>query len=169
MWCRRLLRHRYQTYCKKVPCLRRLEPGEIPLSPAVVNVGLDTGRGKARVLRKYVCHDCGKTGHIHRQCKSKEKGLVGAKDAEASGVVIAATGSAQSQPQLWVTVSVAQGKGTLARIQVVPDTGAQVCVARPDLLETLGIKPASLACRSSLQDVVNVSLKPMGAFTCRIQ
>ncbi|KAK8378436.1 hypothetical protein O3P69_011142 [Scylla paramamosain] len=45
-------------------------------------------------------------------------------------------------------------------------TRAQVCVAGPGLLATLGIETASLARRGKLRDLANVSLKSMGAFSC---
>lgn len=52
---------------------------------------------------------------------------------------------------------------------MVQDTGAQVCVAGPELLATLCIAAASLTRRRNLRDVANVNLKPMDAFTCRMQ
>ena len=56
-----------------------------------------------------------------------------------------------------------------ARIKLVPETGAQLCVTRPELLATLGIRMASLKRGGSLRDVANVSLNPMGSFTCHMQ
>ena len=115
------------------------------------------------------CSNCGKTGHLRKMCRSASKKAAATEDVEASGIVTAATGKAQSQPCIWVSVSDARKERTSARIQVVPDTGAQVCVAGPGLLATLGIKETSLVRRGSLRDVANVCLKPMGAFTCHIQ
>lgn len=116
-----------------------------------------------------MCYDCGKTGHFRRHCKIKGKKVGRAKDVAVSGIMIAVTGCAQSQPRIWVTVSVAQKKETSTRIQVVPDTGTQVCVARPELLATLGIEAVSLVYRGCLRNLPKVSLKPMGVFACRIQ
>ncbi|XP_076050210.1 uncharacterized protein LOC143030874 [Oratosquilla oratoria] len=112
------------------------------------------------------CYGCGKTGHLRRLCRKSKKAA--AMEGEASGIVIAAAGKAQSQPCIWVTVSDTR-KETSARIRVIPDTGAQVCVAGPGLLAALGVDTTSLVSRGSLRDVANVSLKPMGAVTCRMQ
>lgn len=57
----------------------------------------------------------------------------------------------------------------IARIQVVPETGVQVCVVGPCPLATLGIKTTLLVRCGFLRDVANVSLKPMGEFTCHIR
>ena len=104
-----------------------------------------------------------------KMCTSKGKQVAATADMEASGIVIAAAGAAQRQPRIEVTVSHAQGDGTSVKIQAVPDTGAQVCVAGPDLLTALGVKPASLTRRGILRDVANLSLQPSGSFPCRVQ
>lgn len=116
-----------------------------------------------------VCFSCGKTGHFRSMCKSRPKKAAAAEGAEASGIVIAAAGKAQGQPCIWVTINDTRKEGASARIQVVPDTGAQVCVAGPGLLATLGIKTTSLERRSNLRDVANLSLKTIGAFPCLIR
>lgn len=79
---------------------------------------------------------------------------------------MAATGN---QPQLWVNVSHAREGARQASLQVVPDTGAQVCIAGPSLLAALNIKPATLKRRAGLRDVANVVLKPMDSTTCHIE
>ncbi|MPC64894.1 hypothetical protein E2C01_059016 [Portunus trituberculatus] len=87
-------------------------------------------------------------------CRSKGKtagGAAATEDLEASGIVIAAAGAAMCQSRIWVTVSHAQGGRKSARIQAVPDTGAQECVAGLELLAALDIKTASLTHRGSLR------------------
>ncbi|MPC51401.1 hypothetical protein E2C01_045245 [Portunus trituberculatus] len=118
------------------------------------------------------CHNCGRVGHVQRMCRSKGKNAAAAaatEDLEASSIVIAAAGAAMYQPRIWVTVSHAQGGRKSARIQAVPDTGAQVCVAGLELLAALDIKTASLIHRGSLRDVANISLQPLGSISCHLQ
>lgn len=134
------------------------------------NCGLKHKAGKGSChAEALTCHNCGKTGHVMKMCRSKGKQVAATADMEASGIVIAAASAAQRQPRIEVTVSHAQVDGTSVKIQAVPDTGAQVCVAGPDLLAALGVKPASLTRRGTLRDVANLSLQPSGSFPCRVQ
>ncbi|MPC54440.1 hypothetical protein E2C01_048359 [Portunus trituberculatus] len=118
------------------------------------------------------CHSCGRVGHMQRMCRSKGKNAAAAaatEDLEASGIVIATAGAAMCQPRIWVTVSHAHGGRKSARIQAVPDTGAQVYVAGLELLAALDIKTAFLIHRGSLRDVANINLQPLGSVSCHLQ
>ena len=116
-----------------------------------------------------VCHNCGRIGHFWRMCRSKEKQSAATDELEASGIVVAATGKAQSQICIWVTVSYTREGRKPARIQVVLDTGAQVCATGLELVATLGIKTTLVKHGGSLRDVTNVNLKPMVSFSCHMQ
>ncbi|XP_076042081.1 uncharacterized protein LOC143025983 [Oratosquilla oratoria] len=136
------------------------------------NCGLKHKQGRGLCYAETLaCHSCGRVGHVQKMCRSKVKpaAAAAAEDLEASGIVIAAAGAARSQPRIWVTVSHAKGKNKSAKIQAVPDTGAQVCVAGLELLTSLGVKVASLTRRGGLRDVANVKLQPLGSFPCRLQ
>lgn len=140
-----------------------------PHKPRCGNCGLKHKPGKGSCPAEMpACHNCGRTGHMRKMCRSKGKQAAATEEMEASGIVIAATGNVESQSYIWVTISDENNKKS-ARIQVVPDTGAQVCVAGPGLLAALGITRASLMKRGKLRDVANISLKPMGSFTCCMQ
>ena len=54
-------------------------------------------------------------------------------------------------------------------MKVVADTGAQVCVAGPELLRILKLKPSQLQHRTGLRDVANRIPTPLGSFTCNIE
>ncbi|KAK8392492.1 hypothetical protein O3P69_014690 [Scylla paramamosain] len=99
-----------------------------PSKPRCGNCGTmqKPGRGSCPA-GELACFNCGKTGHLRSLCKSRTKKAAAAEDLETSGIVIAATGKAQSQPYIWVTVSDTRKEGKSARIQVVPDTGSSVC------------------------------------------
>ena len=75
---------------------------------------------------------------------------------EASGIVIVATGKVTPQPSIAVTMRYAHGSSKPICTQVVPDTGAHVCVARPKLMGVLGIPHSLLKCRGDLRDVANM-------------
>ena len=83
-----------------------------------------------------------------RMCKEKQSAAT--KELEASGIVVAITGKAQSQSCIWVTVCWAPEGRKPARIQAVWDTGAQVCVTGSELLAILGIRTVSLKRGGSL-------------------
>ena len=91
------------------------------------------------------------------------------EEVEASGIVVAAAGKVTPQPSISVTVCYAHGSGKLVETKVVPDTGAQVCVAGPKLMGALGIPCSLLKRRGGLRDVANVFLQPLGSATCSIQ
>ena len=63
------------------------------------------------------------------------------KDAVTSAVV--ADAHVTSQPQLQVDVA-RPDAGGLHPAMAIADTGAQVCVAGPALMATLGLKPGQL-------------------------
>ncbi|KAK3888979.1 hypothetical protein Pcinc_006984 [Petrolisthes cinctipes] len=141
-----------------------------PYKPRCGNCGLKHKPGKGSYPAEMLaCHNCGKTGHLCKMCRSKGKQVAATEEMEASGIIIAATRNVERQPFIWVKVSIGNNERKSAKIQVVPDTGAQVCVAGPGLLAALNIIKTSLVNRGNLKDVANVSLKPIGSFTCCIQ
>ncbi|KAK3894919.1 hypothetical protein Pcinc_001367 [Petrolisthes cinctipes] len=141
-----------------------------PYKPRCGNCGLKHKPGKGSCPAEMLaCHNCGKTGHLRKMCRSKGKQVAATEEMEASGIIIAATRNVERQPFIWVKVSIGNNERKSAKIQVVPDTGAQVCVAGPGLLAALNIIKTSLVNRGNMKDVANVSLKPIGSFTCCIQ
>ena len=83
--------------------------------------------------------------------------------------MVAATGKVTPQPSIAVTVRYAHGSSKPICTQVVPDTGAQVCVAGPKLMGALGIPHSLLKRRGGLRDVANMLLQPLGSATCSVQ
>ncbi|KAK3887585.1 hypothetical protein Pcinc_008290 [Petrolisthes cinctipes] len=133
-----------------------------PYKPRCGNCGLKHKPGKGSCPAEMLaCHNCGKTGHLRKMCRSKGKQVAATEEMEASGIIIAATRNVERQPFIWVKVSIGNNERKSAKIQVVPDTGSQVCVAGPGLLAALNIIKTSLVNRGNLKDVANVSLKPI--------
>ena len=54
------------------------------------------------------------------------------------------------------------------KVTAVADTGAQVCVAGPTLMVSLGLKPVQLKCRAGIRDLTKIPLTSLGAALCRI-
>ena len=81
----------------------------------------------------------------------------------ASAVV--ATARVTRQPQLQVLVSRPES-GPQHPTTAIADTGAQVCVAGPTLLKTLGLPPRQLQERAGLRDLAGINLPTSGATTC---
>ncbi|KAK8394251.1 hypothetical protein O3P69_006442 [Scylla paramamosain] len=101
-------------------------------------------------------------------CRGRKQAAT-VEEVEASGIVVAAAGKVTPQPSISVTVRYAHGSGKPVGTQVVPDTGAQVCVAGPKLMGALGIPRSLLKRRGGLRDVANVLLRPLGSATCSVQ
>ncbi|XP_076063459.1 uncharacterized protein LOC143038319 [Oratosquilla oratoria] len=109
------------------------------------------------------CGACGKRGHFRRVCRSSRT-----QEASklVSGVII---GSATLSPEPVLQVCV----GPLAskvgiKVTAVADTGAQVCVAGPAMMTSLGLKPAQLQRRAGIRDLAKIPITSLGATPCRI-
>lgn len=94
------------------------------------------------------CRVCGKLGHF---------------------IVDAIMASAQlaGLPQSQILVSQVTSDPQ-HRVTAVADTGAQVCVAEPALMNTLDPTPKHLSSRADLRDLANVHLPTLGASSCSI-
>ena len=117
---------------------------------------------------KLVCHNCSKTGHLAVMCRWRKQAAA-AEDVEASGTVVVATGKVMPQPSIAVTVHYAHRSSKLICTQVVPDTGAQMCVAGLKLMGALDIPHSLLKRQGSRHDVANMLLQPLGSATCSMQ
>ena len=119
---------------------------------------------KACPARTVTCHRCAKVGHLARVCKAA---VVRGEKSSVSGVTVGSATTSEEQPLLQVKVS--HDTGEVARsVMAVADTGAQVCVAGPDLMASLGLQPAMLRRRAGLRDLAKIQLPCLGTAQCHI-
>ncbi|KAK8386358.1 hypothetical protein O3P69_010788 [Scylla paramamosain] len=112
--------------------------------------------------RTVTCSYCNKVGHMKKCCRSRRGHPASASKqaapasplSEVSSAVTVADAHSTPQPTIDVIVSREDGKEE-RKASAVADTGAQVCVAGPSLLHTLGIEPSQLQSRAGLRDVAN--------------
>ncbi|KAK8403201.1 hypothetical protein O3P69_000382 [Scylla paramamosain] len=109
------------------------------------------------------CVACGKPGHFKRRCRSSGKREAG---KAVNSVTVGAAGIAP-EPLLQVQL-VPQVGGQACTTTAVADTGAQVCVAGPALMSSLGLRPALLQRRAGLRDLAKIPLASLGAAPCHI-
>ena len=88
------------------------------------------------------CNKCGKRGHFAKVCRSR-------KATDCANAVIAHMSSADEKMknnQLTIAVTPESGpkSNTSIKIEVVPDTGASICVTGLFMLDTLGLKKHDL-------------------------
>ena len=99
-------------------------------------------------------------------CRSKRQ-----QQTPVSGALtLAAAGTPTALPQPTLAVRICHDRlqhGIV--VNAIADTGAQVCVAGPELLEQLCLKPTQLYHHAQLRDVADRTLKPYGSFKCSIQ
>lgn len=110
------------------------------------------------------CGACGKRGHLRKVCRST-------KTQDTSKVLVSGTevGAATQVPEPAVKVGVtAQASGVLQEVTAIADTGAQVCVAGPTLMSSLGLRPAQLMRRAGIRDLAKIPLTSLGAARCCI-
>ncbi|KAG0713911.1 hypothetical protein GWK47_015165 [Chionoecetes opilio] len=98
-----------------------------------------------------------------RWCKSYRKREVG---KAVNSVTVGAAGIAP-EPLLQVQLAPQVG-GQTCTTTAVADTGAQVCVAGPALIASLGLRPALLQRRAGLRDLAKIPLACLGAAPCHI-
>ena len=111
--------------------------------------------------RNHICKLCGKKGHMKKVCWSSRK-----QDMAVNSVTVGST-TVSPEPLLQVSVTPQLG-GTELAVIAVADTGAQVCVAGPNLMSSLGLRPALLQRRAGIRDLAKIPLSSLGAATCRI-
>ena len=126
------------------------------------------GKVKCRRGRKCLawgkkCSKCDKLNHFAAVCQSQAK-----KEPETTEVssVLVASLADESQPRINVSVKC---EARRAEVLVIPDTGAQVCVAGPELPVALGVQPRALGRRVSLRDVAQRRLRCTGALSCELR
>ncbi|KAK8390692.1 hypothetical protein O3P69_010419 [Scylla paramamosain] len=102
-------------------------------------------------------------GHFKRRCRSSGKREAG---KAVNSVTVGAAGIAP-EPLLQVQL-VPQVGGQACTTTAVADTGAQVCVAGPALMSSLGLRPALLQRRAGLRDLAKIPLASLGAAPCHI-
>ncbi|KAK8373485.1 hypothetical protein O3P69_018661 [Scylla paramamosain] len=102
-------------------------------------------------------------GHFKRRCRSSGKREAG---KAVNNVTVGAAGIAP-EPLLQVQL-VPQVGGQACTTTAVADTGAQVCVAGPALMSSLGLRPALLQRRAGLRDLAKIPLASLGAAPCHI-
>ncbi|KAK4313454.1 hypothetical protein Pmani_015211 [Petrolisthes manimaculis] len=108
------------------------------------------------------CNACGKKGHLKKVCKSVKTG----EEVMISSVEV---GAASLLPEPTVIVMVtAKVSSAVQKVDAIADTGAQVCVAGPNLLSVLDLKPAQLLRRAGIRDLAKIPLTSLGAAVCRI-
>ncbi|KAK8372279.1 hypothetical protein O3P69_017362 [Scylla paramamosain] len=125
--------------------------------------------------RTVTCSYCNKVGHMKKCCRSRRGHPASASKQAAPASPLSEVSSAvtvadaHSTPQPTIDVIVSRGDGKEERkASAVADTGAQVCVAGPSLLHTLGIEPSQLQSRAGLRDVANLRLRCMGSTICQV-
>ena len=109
------------------------------------------------------CGACGKWGHFKRMCRTS-------RTQEAGKLVSSVTlGAATLSPEPVLQVVMGPQTSEVTRkVTAVADTGAQVCVAGPSLMASLGLKPAQLKRRAGIRDLAKIPLTSLGAALCRI-
>ena len=118
--------------------------------------------GKASCpARNQICKSCGKKGHVKKVCWSARKQDIVASSVTVGGMAVL------PEPILQVSVTPQLG-GAETAVMAVADTGAQVCVAGPNLMSSLGLRPALLQRRAGIRDLAKIPLSSLGAATCRI-
>ena len=109
------------------------------------------------------CGACGKRGHFKKMCRSARTQETGKL---VSSVIIGAA-TLNPEPILQVMVQ-PEASGVTRKVTAVADTGAQVCVADPSLMASLGLRPAQLQRRTDIRDLAKIPLTSLGATRCRI-
>lgn len=125
--------------------------------------GIHAPEKAACPVRNLSWRGCGKRGHIKKMCRLTKNNEV---EKVINSVTVGAT-TVSSEPVLQVEVA-QQVSGVSKLMVVVADTGAQVCVAGPALMSSLGLRPVLLQRRAGIRDVAGAPLSTMGALPCRI-
>ena len=129
---------------------------------ACCNCGGRHAPGRASCpVKAMPCHACKKIGHLKKFCKSvKKREVKGEVTSLVLGAITLASVCINKQPI--VGISVSYNNKTVA-YNVVPDTGAQVCIAGTPLMSALNLRPALLQRRAGLRDVANLQLRCLGS------
>ena len=133
-----------------------------PLHTTCNYCGEKHDHGKASCLaRNHFCKSCGKKGHRSKVCWSSKK-----QEKAVNSVTVGGT-TLLPEPLLQVSMASQLGGVELA-VTALADTGAQVCVAGPALMLSLGLRPALLQRRAGIRDLARIPLTSLGAVACRI-
>ncbi|KAG0725268.1 hypothetical protein GWK47_038944 [Chionoecetes opilio] len=129
------------------------------------NCGRTCGGEKKCPALFVTCHNCGKTGHFRRVCRSQTREAPpGGTRSTSGGVTVGGSGGLSAS--LRVGVSCSDSPGAL-EVLAVADTGAQVCVAECHLTDALGLSPKTLQRpTANISRLAGARINVLGSKTC---
>ena len=124
--------------------------------------------------KNVVCYECNGKGHLARCCNKlaksrplKQSGK-GERTSSVSSVRVSSVSSSRL-PKLEVEMC-SSGSQKWSRVRAIADTGAEVCVAGPQHLRSLGLTERQLqGADVGLVDIADLQVKVMGWAMCEIK
>ena len=134
--------------------------------------GFHPGGQKQCPAYQLVCHLCNRTGHIAKVCRSRKPSQTQSHDPATNAVITTPTvntvqAGIQPAPMLQAEISTSNGSTTT---QVLPDSGADISIAGPSVIQSLNDHPGNLLPSQITPRTVNGQMMtPIGKLPVQIK